>query len=106
MTDTSTLVAVLFMVAMIAAISAALAIILSFLMPLWSLRRRVIVAALCGGFLPIVLPVALIALESVGEELAIVTVTLSLSALMGATVIGLPVALFASRRTDRRRARD
>lgn len=81
-----------------AAIAAAVAGVLANLCAGWSLRRRTVISALLAGFIPVLLPIAVVVSDSGGIDLWIPVVAISVLGLIMALVVGLPVSLWIGRR--------
>lgn len=93
----------LFFVLLPAGIAWALALGLARLQSAWSLRRRTMIAALTAGFVPVALPIFVVAAESSGSEVSVAIAALVFAGLVVAALIGLPVALYVSRSLEPKR---
>ena len=70
-------------------------------------RRRALLGALLGGFLPMLLPIAVVLLNSGPlDDIGIIVVVLLFFAVVLAASIGFPVAYWFTRRCERSREPD
>ena len=75
--------------------------------PKLSRRTRIVVSAMAAGLVPVLLPIAAVALTAPADsEMAIPIAALLFMGLLLGVIIGLPVAVMATRRKDPHRPLD
>lgn len=100
METVSTIFAFVMMLAVLGAVSAGASFALHHLARAVPQKKRIVIAALIGAFLPLSLPMLIVLTEGFYDELIIVPFALLVMGLVGALVVGFPVALWLTRRLE------
>ncbi len=91
----------LFVIGLVAALSIGVSFLMATTVPKMSWRKRALISALAGSFIPVLLPIVIIFLE-VGmiTEGLIPLVALVVGGLILAALVGYPTAYFYSKRRE------